>query len=306
VTAQPEAPGTAPAPQPLRAALAEATATLAAAGVDSARHDAEALAAHLLGVPRSRLVLVDTLDGVDVAAFGRLVQRRAGREPLQHLLGSTAFRRLELEVGPGVFVPRPETESVVGWALDAMAARGWDAPLVVDLCTGSGTIALSVAQECPGATVYAVERSAEAVVWTRCNAATRAAAGDTPVTVVHGDAADALPELDGRVDVVLSNPPYVAEHEAAQVDPEVLDHDPHEALFAGSDGLDVVRIVAVRAADLLHPGGLLVVEHSDRQGETAPALLRSLGGWSEVADHRDLVGRDRFVTAVRSPGTPPA
>ncbi len=283
---------------PLRTAVRSATDRLAAAGVDSPEHDARALAVHVLGLDRpSDLLMVDDLQPAQASAYDELVARRADRVPLQHLTGSVGFRHIVLEVGPGVFVPRPETESVVQWALDAARAEGWDSPLCVDLCTGSGTIAFALANELPGATVHAVERDPDALAWTRRNAALRVAAGDPEVQLHLGSAEDALPELDGRLDLVISNPPYVATTEAHIPDPEVLDHDPGIALWAGEDGLDVIRLVEQAARRLLKPGGLLVVEHSDRQGRTAPALLEGLGGWTEVADHRDQAGRDRYVTA---------
>ena len=282
----------------LQDALRAATARLAAAGVESPEHDARALAVHALGLGRpGDLVLVDDLDETSAAAFADLVTRREGREPLQHLVGSVGFRYIELEVGPGVFVPRPETESVVQWAVDAL--RGVPDPLVVDLCTGSGTIAFALANEVPGATVHAVELSPESLAWTRRNAANRVKAGDPEVSLHLGDAEHALPELDGQLDLVASNPPYVATTEAHIPDPEVLDHDPGIALWAGEDGLDVIRLVEKAARRLLKPGGVVVVEHSDRQGGSAPALLRSTGGWADVEDHRDAAGRDRFVTARR-------
>jgi release factor glutamine methyltransferase len=253
----------------------EAVALLRAAGVASPEYDAHALWRHA---------------GATGADFDGLVARRAARVPLQHLLGSAGFRYLELEVGPGVFVPRPETEVLVDAVLAEIASI--ERPVVVDLCAGSGTIGLSVAHECPGAVVHLVEREPEAFAWLHRNVERLG----LDVQLHLADAAIALPELDTRVDVVASNPPYVAERERDQVDPEVRDHDPEVALFAGPDGLDVIRIVADRARRLLRPGGLLAIEHSDRQGESAPALLRE-SGWAEVADHEDLTGRPRFVTA---------
>ena len=283
----------------LRSAVKDATARLAAAGVASPEHDARALAVHVLGLARpSDLLMVDGLDPEQAQAFDGLVARRADRVPLQHLTGSVGFRHLSLLVGPGVFVPRPETESVVQYALDAL--RGLPAPLCVDLCAGSGTIAFSLANELPGAVVHAVERDPDALAWTRRNAALRVAAGDPEVQLHLGSAEDALPGFDGTLDLVISNPPYVATTEAHIPDPEVVDHDPGIALWAGEDGLDVVRLVEQAARRLLKPGGLLVVEHSDRQGRSAPALLEAAGGWSEVADHQDLAGRDRYVTARRA------
>ncbi|MDX6374638.1 MAG: release factor glutamine methyltransferase, partial [Nocardioidaceae bacterium] len=243
----------------------------------------------------------EAFDDEQNAAYDELVARRAKRVPLQHLTGSVGFRYIELEVGPGVFVPRPETESVVQWAVEAIAREGWDSPLLVDLCTGSGTIAFALANEVPGATVHAVERDPDALAWTRRNAANRVKAGDPEVHLHLGSVEGALPDMDGRFDLVASNPPYVATTEAHIPDPEVVDHDPEIALFAGEDGLDVIRLVEQAARRLLKPGGLVVVEHSDRQGASAPEVFASAGGWSEVADHRDLAGRDRFVTARWQP-----
>jgi release factor glutamine methyltransferase len=281
---------------PLRAAVRTATDRLAEAGVASPEHDARALAVHVLGLARpSDLLMVDELDDDQAAAYDDLVGRRAQRVPLQHLTGSVGFRRIELLVGPGVFVPRPETEAVVERAVQEL--QGVEAPVAVDLCTGSGTIAFALAHEVPGITVHAVERDPGALAWARRNAAARVEAGDPEVHLHEGDVADCLPGMDAQFDLVISNPPYVATGERHVPDPEVVEHDPEIALFAGEDGLDVVRLVERAARRLLKPGGLVVVEHSDRQGETAPALFREAGGWAEVVDHRDLAGRDRFVTA---------
>jgi release factor glutamine methyltransferase len=276
----------------VQAAVRGATETLRAAGVASPEHDARALALHVLGLSKpSELVLVDDLDE---ARYDALVARRASREPLQHLTGSVGFRWIELEVGPGVFVPRPETESVVQWAVDHTEPGS----LLVDLCAGSGTVAFSLAHEVLGATVHAVERDPAAFEWARRNAKNRVKAGDREVHLHLGSLEGALPELDGTVDLVVSNPPYVALHERDQMDPEVADHDPEIALFAGEDGLDVIRLVEQAARRLLKPGGLVVVEHSDRQGISAPALFGE--GWSDVQDHQDLTGRDRFLTARKT------
>lgn len=281
----------------MREAIASATQQLADAGVDSPEHDAKALAMHVLGLARpSDLLLADGFDAAQAVAYLDLVARRAQRVPLQHLVGTVGFRHIELEVGPGVFVPRPETESVVQWAVDAIAEEGWPAPLLADLCTGSGTIAFALANEVPGATVHAVERDADALTWTRRNAANRVAAGDPEVHLHLGSVEDSLLDMDGQFDLVASNPPYVATNERHLPDPEVVEHDPEIALFAGEDGLDVIRLVERAARRLLKPGGLVLVEHSDRQGESAPAVFEQ-AGWSEIADHKDLTGRDRFVTA---------
>ncbi|MFI7434642.1 peptide chain release factor N(5)-glutamine methyltransferase [Micromonospora haikouensis] len=277
-------------------AVARAARVLAAAGIDAPRAEAELLAAHVLGVPRGRLALADGLTPDQLDRYDALVARRADREPLQHLTGSAAFRHLELAVGPGVFVPRPETELLAGWGVDQ--ARAGSA-LVVDLCSGSGAIALAVAQEAPAARVVAVERSPAALAWLRRNAADRAAAGDRPVEVVAADVTDPglLGDLEGRVDVLLCNPPYVPR--AVEVPPEVAAYDPDEAVFGGADGLDVIRPVLARAARLLRPGGVLGVEHDDTHGAAVPALLVADGRYEAVEEHRDLAGRPRFATARR-------
>lgn len=258
----------------------DAIATLRAAGVGSAEHDARALARHAQET------------GADFAA---LIGRRAERVPLQHLVGSTGFRYLDLDVGPGVFVPRPETEVLVDAVLAEIAGK--QTPLVVDLCAGAGTIGFAVAHEHPSAVVHLVERDAGAFEWLHRNRP-----DDDHNQRVHlhlADAADALADLDGTVDVVASNPPYVAESERELVDPEVRDHDPEVALFAGADGLDVIRIVVATAARLLKPGGFVAIEHSDRQGEAVPRLLGDAGGWTGIDDHLDLNRRPRFTTARR-------
>ncbi|MGY1842149.1 peptide chain release factor N(5)-glutamine methyltransferase [Modestobacter sp. SYSU DS0875] len=278
--------------------LADAARRLAEAGVESPRVDAELLLAAVLGTSRAGLLTAGDVSAAAADRFAGWVGLRADRVPLQHLTGTAPFRHLELAVGPGVFVPRPETELIVGWVLDRIAGR--DAPLVVDLGTGSGAIALSVAHEHPGARVVAVERDAGAIEWTRHNARARAAAGDAPVDVRAGDMTDPrlLTELDGAVDVVVSNPPYVPD--GAGLPREVADHDPPLALWGGPDGLDVVRGLLDTAARLLRPGGWLAIEHADQQGASLPALVRAHGGWTEVADHADLAGRPRYATAQRT------
>ena len=260
--------------------------------------DAELLLAHALGVPRARLLTLADVDAGGAARFESLIAQRADRVPLQHLTGRAPFRHLELAVGPGVFVPRPETEQLVSWALTELAGR--TAPVVVDLGSGSGAIALSIAHEHPGARVTAVERDPGAIEWTRHNAAARAAAGDTPVEVVAGDMTDPtlLGKLDGEVDLVVSNPPYVPE--GARVPREVADHDPPLALWGGPDGLDVVRGLLVTAARLLRPGGAVGIEHADQQGGSLPALVRRSGNFTRVDDHQDLAGRPRYTTARRT------
>jgi release factor glutamine methyltransferase len=269
--------------------------TLSAAGIDSPRVDAELLAAYVLGIPRGRLALVDRLTPDQRERFEQLISARARRVPVQHLTGTAPFRHLQLAVGPGVFVPRPETEQLAGWGIGV--ANNDNARIVVDLCGGSGAIALAVAHEVPRARVYAVEQSPTALTWLRRNADARARAGDPPVCVVAGDATDpaVLAHLDGQVDLVLCNPPYVPD--GSPVPPEVADHDPAAAVFGGPDGLAVIRPLVVRAAALLRAGGRFGIEHDDSQTAAVPALLAATGEFTEIADEQDLAGRPRFATA---------
>ncbi|WP_228942909.1 peptide chain release factor N(5)-glutamine methyltransferase [Nocardioides sp. Leaf374] len=276
-----------------REVLAAASTRLREAGVASPEHDADALLAHALGTTRGRLVLVDRVGGPALAAYDALVARRASREPLQHLTGTAAFRHVELAVGPGVFVPRPETELLAGWAVDAaraVLAQGRE-PVVVDLCTGSGAIARALADEVPGARVHAVELDEGAHAWAERNLS------GTGVELRRGDMATAFEDLRGTVDVISCNPPYVPLEAWESVAPEARDHDPHLALFSGDDGLDAMRVLAVRAAQLLRPGGVVGAEHADVQGESAPAVFVAAGRWADVRDHTDLAGRARFTTA---------
>ncbi|WP_280230405.1 peptide chain release factor N(5)-glutamine methyltransferase [Nocardia cyriacigeorgica] len=285
----------------LRPALAEAVEKLRAAGVASPRADAEQLAAHVLGVPRSRLLLAPLLTPEQLAELRGLVERRSQRIPLQYLIGHAAMGRIDLEVGPGVFIPRPETELVFAWALAHLEAVRHDhVPIVVDLCTGSGALALAIAHARPDAEVHAVEIDPAALKWARHNADLRIAAGDTPITLYADDATDPalLTQLNSRADIVVSNPPYIPI--GAELDPEVADHDPHRALFGGVDGLDVIRGLVPTIARLLRPGGGTAIEHDDSNGSALAALLAETGAFTEIAEHPDLAGKPRFVAAVRS------
>jgi release factor glutamine methyltransferase len=272
-----------------RRLLADARARLHDAGVASPEHDAAELLAHVLGTTRSRLPLVDAVPADRAAAYDALVARRVSREPLQHLTGLTHFRHVELEVGPGVFVPRPETELLAGWAIEQ--ALIVESPVVVDLCTGSGAVAKAIADEVPGARVHAVELDEPAHAWAERNLA------GTGVDLRRGDMADAFGDLAGTVDVVVCNPPYIPLDAWESVAAEARDHDPHLALFSGDDGLDAMRVLERRAALLLRPGGVVGAEHADLQGESAPAVFTAAGRWTEVRDHEDLAGRARFLTA---------
>ncbi|HEU5470012.1 MAG TPA: peptide chain release factor N(5)-glutamine methyltransferase [Actinophytocola sp.] len=282
---------------PLRLAIQDAERKLAEAGVDSPRVDAELLAAHVLGVERSRLALVPLIDPPVLDALARLVAERARRVPVQHLTGAAAMGPLPIMVGPGVFVPRPETELLLAWGLAEL--RPVATPLVVDLCTGSGALGLALAHARPDATVHGVDLDPAALAWARRNVEARHAAGDTPMRLHAGDVADPelLADLDGRVDLVLCNPPYVPC--GTEVPPEVAEHDPGHAVFGGADGLDVIRHVVRCAARLLRPGASLAIEHDDTQGEAVPALLSARRVLTAVADHPDLAGRPRFSTARR-------
>jgi release factor glutamine methyltransferase len=283
--------------QPLRLAVLEAQRILTEAGVASPRVDAELLAAHVVGVRRGQLAMVPLVDPPVVEALRMLVSRRAKRVPLQHLTGTAAMGAIDVAVGPGVFIPRPETEVLLAWGLAAL--EGVAQPLVVDLCTGSGALALAVAHARPDAQVHAVERDPVALSWARRNADMRAAAGDTPVALYAGDITDPrlLGALDGMAHLVLCNPPYVPA--GAPLPPEVAWHDPPAAIFAGPDGLAVIPDVVRTGARLLVEGGSIAIEHDDSHAVAVPALLAARRVLTDVADHVDLAGRPRFATARR-------
>lgn len=286
-----------PATQPLADALRRASARLANAGVPDADVDAELLAAHVLGGGRGAVqaaaIRGDVIPDAAAGTLAALVERRATREPLQHLTGVAPFRHLELRVGPGVFVPRPETEMVAQLAIDALAAAASPAPIAVDLGTGSGAIALALATEVPHGQVFAAENSVDAFVWTKENFQQ---VGADNARLAFVDLAHAFPELDGTVSVVVSNPPYVPDA-AIPRDPEVRFFDPPAALYGGEDGLDVVRVLSGVALRLAHSGGLLVLEHGEWQGSAIRELLAA-DGWRAAATHQDLTMRDRATTAI--------
>jgi len=277
--------------------VALAAARLAEVGVESPRAEAELIAAHVHGVKRTELHRVP--DSAFDARFWEAISRRAAREPLQHITGLAYFRYLQLEVGPGVFVPRPETEVMTGWAIDQLRAMDVAEPVVADLGTGSGAIALAIAQEVPRARVHAVEADPLARPWTERNIERLAAAAPYTkgrLTLHGGDFADSLHELDGRVDLVVSNPPYIPV--GASVPPEVGEYDPPAALWSGQDGLDSIRTVERVARRLLRPGGLLAVEHGAPQGAAVYWVFPEEAGWRDTRNHKDLARRDRFVTAM--------
>jgi len=281
----------------LSAILQDASQRFAEVGIESHQADAEILLAHVLDVSRGELtsmIFMDaSIESDKLRIFEELLVKRADRFPLQHLTGTAAFRKIELAVGPGVFVPRFETEVIVGKALEFLASLDFDTPVVVDLATGSGAIALSVAVEFPTAEIHAVELSEQALEYTKRNFQKYAANAD----LRQGDLSAAFPDLNGLVDVVISNPPYIPD-EMIPIYPEVHLHDPKLALYGGADGLDIVRNVELTAKRLLKPGGSLFIEHADMQGEAVRAILLATG-WHEVKTHQDLAGRDRLVSAIR-------
>ena len=286
------------APPTISSVVDELTRELASAGILEPHVDAELLVGHVLHLSRGELaaqvVLERTMSVEDATLVREFGVRRAAREPLQHITGHAYFRALDLAVGPGVFVPRPETELLAQMVIDHVRSLAHEAPIVVDLGTGSGAIALSVATEVPYTRVVAVEKSPEAHAWTSRNVS---ALAPSNTTLLLGDLSDALSDLDGQVAVVVSNPPYIPD-DAIPRDPEVRLFDPALALYGGPDGLDIVRQLEVTAARLLSPGGLLALEHGELQGAAIADILRS-HGWRAVATHQDLLGRDRYTTALR-------
>lgn len=276
--------------------VARATLRLAESGVPSPRTDAEELAAFVHGVRRGELHGVADAD-FD-ARYWECVARRAAREPLQHITGRAYFRYLELQVGPGVFVPRPETEIMVGWAIDTLRAMDVADPLVADVGTGSGAIAISIAQEVPRSRVHAVELDGEALSWAERNI--DASGRADRVTAHQADMRSALADFEGRMDLVISNPPYVPTAEAAAIPPEVANHDPDAALWAGDDGLDAIRELEAVGRRLLRPGGAMAIEHGDGQGIDIPRLFPEEQGWRDVRNRKDLAHRDRFVVMRRA------
>lgn len=276
--------------QSLADAVREATAILSDAGVPTPRVDAELLAEHLLGGGLGRLRAMLLGDSAAPEGYADLVAERARRVPLQHITGVAHFRYLTLAVGPGVFIPRPETESVVQLVIDHL--RGVPDPKVVDLGTGSGAIAGSIAHEVPGAEVHAVEFSSFAHAWATKNLK------HLGVKLVRGDLRDALPEHNGTFDVVVSNPPYIPA-EAIPNEPEVALHDPPEALYGGgADGMELPTAAAASAARLLKGGGFFVMEHAEVQAEWISEHLKAAGCWIHVTTHLDLNGKERATSAV--------
>ncbi|MCT7656811.1 peptide chain release factor N(5)-glutamine methyltransferase [Mycobacterium deserti] len=274
----------------VRQVIDAATEALAEAGVGSPRVDAELLAAHAAGTVRGRLALVDTTPEF-VSRYDGLIAQRVERVPLQHLLGTAPFGPVEVAVGPGVFVPRPETESLLEWAV-AQPLPG--SPVIVDLCTGSGALALALAKNWPDARVIAVDDSDDALTYAQRNLS------GTNVDLIDADvtAPDLLPELDGQVDLLVANPPYIPD--GAQLEPEVAEHDPDHALFGGPDGMRVIDAIVELAARWLRVGGYCAVEHDDTTSRRTVQSFDRTSCFDHVAARRDLAGRPRFVTARRA------
>lgn len=280
----------------LRRAIDSAAAVLAGAGIDSARGDAELLAAHLAGTDRGRLSLLDSPGEEFFGRYREFIDARSRRVPLQHLTGTAAFGPVELQVGPGVFVPRPETEAILAWVTaQHLAAR----PVIVDLCTGSGALAVALGRHRPGARVIGIDDSEAALGYARRNIA------GTAIELVHADVnrPGLLPELDSGVDLVVANPPYVPDGDIPE-QPEVAQYDPHHALFGGPDGMTVISAVVGLASRWLRPGGLFAVEHDDTTSSATVELIKGTGFFDDIAARRDLTGRPRFVTARRAGGEP--
>ncbi|MBN7450738.1 Probable modification methylase HemK [Mycobacteroides abscessus subsp. abscessus] len=272
----------------LRELLTEAAESLSRAGVSSPQVDAEELAAHLLGVSRTQLRFTEAAADFP-GRYRDLVAQRARRIPLQHLVGSAAFGPIEVRVGPGVFIPRPETESLYAWAAGQLAPHA----TVVELCAGSAALAIALAQHEPTARVTAIEVDVDALIYTRRNAE------GTGVEVVQADVTspDLLTELNGAVDLIVANPPYIPQD--TELEPEVARHDPPQALFAGADGLAIIAPIVIAAGRLLAPGGAIGIEHDDSNGGRTRELFTACDFFDEVVQRHDLTGRPRFVTARR-------
>jgi release factor glutamine methyltransferase len=275
----------------LRFEIEHAAAALADAGVGSPRADAEELAAYVAGTNRGGLWALDDVDDEFCSCYADLVATRSRRIPLQHIIGSAPLGPVTVEVGPGVFIPRPETESLLEWA---SALPLPPRPVLVDLCTGSAALALALSKFWPDARIVAVDDSDDALAYARRNVVR------TTIELLRGDVTDPalLPELDGQVDLLVANPPYIPDR--ATLEPEVAQHDPPHALFGGPDGMTVINAIVGLAGRWLPAGGRCAVEHDDTRSAATVEAFTAAGQFVDVTAHRDLTGRPRFVTATRS------
>lgn len=314
----------------VRDILVDAERRLRQADIPSPDVDAALIVSHVLKVPRTSLYLHDEVPDQQRVSIEHFITKRSSRIPLQHLLGYAPFRRIQLAVGPGVFIPRPETELLAEAAIRYLRELPGER-IAVDLCAGSGAIAIAIATEVPHVSVHAVEISDQACIWLEKNVAAFREdfqAVDSTVAFHHADAQGVcepgavLTGLAGIADVVMCNPPYVPDSMVPR-EPEVRDHEPALALFGGADGLDVVRSLTRQAAILLRPGGLLLMEHADLQGVDAgihgvPGVLQQMQSteelsvladvpfgkpmWENITDRSDLNGRPRFTMALKHSG----
>jgi release factor glutamine methyltransferase len=277
----------------LRRAINSAAALLADAGIDSARCDAEELAAHLVGTERGRLPLIDPPGDEFFDRYHAAVAARSRRVPLQHLTGRASFGAMTLFAGPGVFIPRPETEAMLEWATAQCLPGPPAQPVIVDLCTGSGALAVALSHHWPAARVLGIDDSDSALDYARRNSA------GTPVELLCADVTDSalLTELDGRVDLLVANPPYVPD--GVQLEPEVSQYDPHRAVFGGPDGMAVIAAVIGLAGRWLRRGGLFAVEHDETKSLPTSELISGTELFDDIVARVDLTGRPRFVTARR-------
>jgi release factor glutamine methyltransferase len=277
----------------LRQAIDSAAALFVDAGIDSARYDAEELAAHLAGTERGRLPLIDGLDDEFFRRYDAAVAARSHRVPLQHLTGTATFGPVTLSVGPGVFIPRLETEAMLEWATAQCLSEPPGQPVIVDLCTGSGALAVALSRHWPTARVLGIDDSETALDYARRNSA------GTAVELLRADVTDPdlLTDLDGRVDLLVANPPYVPDR--VVLEPEVSRHDPHHAVFGGPDGMAVITAVIGLAGRLLRPGGLFAVEHDDTTSAPTCELISGTGLFDDIMAQVDLAGQPRFATARR-------
>jgi release factor glutamine methyltransferase len=271
------------------------------AQIDSARTDAELIVAHVLGVSRSGLSLLQEITPEMQREIERLCQLRQQRIPLQHLTGEQGFRKLILKVGAGVFIPRPETELLVESTIREL--QDLPSSKILDLCSGSGAIAVSLASELANAHVTAVEVSDQAFSFLQANAVNNQAqitAKNSSLELLNKDVTEITFE-NSSFDAVVANPPYIPEAMVPK-DPEVALHDPKIALYSGRDGLDLIRVIIDKAADLLKPGGWLAIEHSDLQGDAivgVPGLIKKTEKFENIADRKDLNGLPRYTVAKK-------